>query len=166
MFDGTYYLNNSGDKWIVTNPSVRGKLDRSPMDFYLVTEEGNIVKRRADYYEMCGNFATVSFRIKGIRFGGFFDDWSKINGLPVLRHYSQQMSKIDRLEGKTQKIVKMDDMEYKEFHSLYEKNTETMFVSDNDPYQIDKEIIIVAETTRPADWHKLYLCLRSGIAVK
>lgn len=160
MFDDTYYLNNNGDKWIVTNPqsSIRGKLDRSPMDFMLITENGEVIKRRADYFESFGNFATVSFRIKGIRYGGFFDSWIKIDGYNVIRHYSQRLTDKDREEGKEQKIVTMDNMEYKKFLELAETKKETMYIDDNDPYQIDRSIIVIAETTRSQDHRRLYLC--------
>lgn len=99
----TLYLNNSGDKWIEVNynrdyesamSAYTGRnsstLDRSPMDFMLVKEDGTIVKRRADYYQQFGNFATVEFRIKGIRYGGFFESFERINDLPVLRNYSNR----------------------------------------------------------------------------
>lgn len=91
----TFYLNNDGSKWIIANSTIRG-FDRSPMDFILIREDGTQQKRRADYYESFGNFATVSFRINGLRYGGFFESFEKIDGLPVLRRYSRCYNKKDQ----------------------------------------------------------------------
>ena len=50
---GTFYLNNSGSRWInLTN----GKKDKLTFK----TESGNTVTRTAIYYEMFGNFAVVA----------------------------------------------------------------------------------------------------------
>jgi len=64
MRQGTYYLNNSGSKWI--------HLPKEKMEF--MTESGKIVKRTPIYFEQFGNFATVRISYKGKRISVFSDE--------------------------------------------------------------------------------------------
>jgi len=57
------------------------------MDFMLVEPNGNIKKRRADFYEAFGNFAVTHFRYKGKRVCGFFESFERIDGYPVIRSF-------------------------------------------------------------------------------
>lgn len=81
---GCVYLNNSGTKWI-TDRARKGM-------YFILIQNGIEKKRKADYYEQFGNFATINFRVKGIRYSKFPESESK-NGLPVIEiknpdHYS------------------------------------------------------------------------------
>ena len=80
----TYYLNRDGSKWVLYDQNHR----RTPMEFILITLDGTQKKRRADYFESFGNFAAVHFRIGKVRYSGLFEDFERINGLPVLRNPS------------------------------------------------------------------------------
>ncbi len=72
------YLNNSGSRWVIPGS----------MEFYSFETDktGTLVarKRTADYYESFGNLASVSFRVKGKKEKGLFDDMYRKDGLPVL----------------------------------------------------------------------------------
>jgi len=72
------YLNNDGSRWVIPGS----------MQFYSYETDrtGTLVarKRTVDYYESCGNFASVAFRIKGKRVKGMFDDMYRKDGLPVM----------------------------------------------------------------------------------
>jgi hypothetical protein len=58
MRTGTFYLNNSGSRWVnLTN----GKKDK----LTFVTESGKIVVRTAIFYESFGNFGSVCISYKG-----------------------------------------------------------------------------------------------------
>lgn len=66
MRNGTYYLNNSGSRWIVLNNGVREKIT-------LKTKGGRDIVRTVNYYESFGNFATVNISYKGKRINVFPD---------------------------------------------------------------------------------------------
>jgi hypothetical protein len=58
MRNGTYYLNNSGSRWVnLTN----GKKDK----ITLKTESGKEITRTAIFYESFGNFASACISYKG-----------------------------------------------------------------------------------------------------
>jgi hypothetical protein len=58
MRNGTYYLNNSGSRWVnLTN----GKKDK----ITLKTESGKEITRTAIFFESFGNFASVCISYKG-----------------------------------------------------------------------------------------------------
>ena len=58
MRNGTYYLNNSGSRWIhLTN----GKKDKITFK----TESGKEITRTAIFFESFGNFASVCISYKG-----------------------------------------------------------------------------------------------------
>lgn len=61
MRNGTFYLNNSGSRWVVLKD---GKHD---MPFYLLLDDGTYKLRQADYYTMWGNHGCIAFRYKGLR---------------------------------------------------------------------------------------------------
>lgn len=58
MLNGTYYLNNSGSRWVVYN---NGK---KPVHTFK-TESGKDVQRTAIFYESFGNFGSVCISWKG-----------------------------------------------------------------------------------------------------
>lgn len=119
----TLYMNAEGSKWIVVSGVDRlGRYDRSPMDFILIKADGTSQKRRADYYEQFGNFATVSFRIKGIRYSGFFENFEKIDDLPILRRYSRVHSKreIELLESYENAIDSGRDLSDTQVQNYYD----------------------------------------------
>jgi hypothetical protein len=58
MRNGTYYLNNSGSRWVnLTN----GKKEK----ITLKTESGKEITRTAIFFESFGNFASVCISYKG-----------------------------------------------------------------------------------------------------
>lgn len=61
MLNGTYYLNNSGHRWVNFTNGVKDKIT-------LQTESGKTIKRTVLFYEMFGNFATaqISYKVKKI----------------------------------------------------------------------------------------------------
>jgi hypothetical protein len=66
MLPGTYYLNNTGHKWVnYTN----GKKDT----ISLQTTTGKIITRTVIYYESFGNFATALISYKGKKISVFPD---------------------------------------------------------------------------------------------
>jgi hypothetical protein len=66
MRNGTFYLNNSGHKWVnFTN----GKKDK----IVLQTKSGQLITRTVIYYESFGNFATCRISYKGKKISVFPD---------------------------------------------------------------------------------------------
>jgi hypothetical protein len=66
MRNGTFYLNNSGHKWVnLTN----GKKDK----IVLKTISGQLITRTVIYYESFGNFATCRISYKGKKISVFMD---------------------------------------------------------------------------------------------
>jgi hypothetical protein len=66
MRNGTFYLNNSGHKWVnLTN----GKKDK----ITLYTKTGQPVVRTVIYYEAFGNFGTARISYKGKKISVFPD---------------------------------------------------------------------------------------------
>jgi hypothetical protein len=66
MLNGTFYLNNSGQKWVnLTN----GKKDK----IVLKTRSGQLITRTVIYYESFGNFATCRISYKGKKISVFLD---------------------------------------------------------------------------------------------
>jgi hypothetical protein len=66
MRNGTYYLNNSGSRWIVLE---NGKRDKRTF----TTKSGLSVVRTINYYSSFGNFATCNISYKGKRINVFAD---------------------------------------------------------------------------------------------
>lgn len=66
MRNGTYYLNNSGHRWVVYE---NGK---KPIHEF-ITDKGNKVKRTAIFYSSFGNFATIRISWKGKKIDVFPD---------------------------------------------------------------------------------------------
>jgi hypothetical protein len=58
MRNGTYYLNNSGSRWIILTNGKKEKIT-------LKTESGKEITRTAIFYESFGNFASVCISYKG-----------------------------------------------------------------------------------------------------
>lgn len=58
MRNGTYYLNNSGSRWVHYD---NGKKER----IKVLMPCGTIIERTALFYESFGNFATVCLSING-----------------------------------------------------------------------------------------------------
>ena len=56
--DGTYYLNNSGSRWVILENGRRNQIT-------LLTVSGREVTRRVNYYEAFGNFAVANISYKG-----------------------------------------------------------------------------------------------------
>jgi hypothetical protein len=67
MRNGTYYLNNSGHRWIVYE---NGKKPQHTFK----TKDGKEVTRTAIYYEMFGNFAVICISYKGKKIRVFADE--------------------------------------------------------------------------------------------
>jgi hypothetical protein len=63
----TYYLNNSGSKWIVFDKDGRRE------QITLTTKSCKEVLRRVIYWEQFGNFATACISYKGKRISVFTD---------------------------------------------------------------------------------------------
>lgn len=66
MRNGTFFLNNTGSRWVVYS---KGK---KPIHEFL-TNKGETVKRTAIFYQSFGNFATVQISWKGKKIDVFFD---------------------------------------------------------------------------------------------
>jgi hypothetical protein len=56
--NGTYYLNNSGSRWVVYYNGKKSKIT-------LKTESGKEILRTVIFYESFGNFASVCISYKG-----------------------------------------------------------------------------------------------------
>ena len=67
MRNGTYYLNNSGHRWVHYD---NGK---KPVHTFK-TKSGNEVKRTAIYYEAFGNFAVACISYKGKKIKVLLDE--------------------------------------------------------------------------------------------
>lgn len=65
--NGTYYLNNRGDRWAVFKNGKRSTIE-------LETVSGRKVKRSVEYYESLGNFAVAAISYKGKRIKVFGDE--------------------------------------------------------------------------------------------
>ncbi len=66
MRTGTYYLNNSGSRWVnLTN----GKRDK----ITLKTVSGKVITRTVQFWSSFGNFATARISYKGRRIDVFAD---------------------------------------------------------------------------------------------
>lgn len=55
---GTFYLNNSGSRWVSYNNGKKEKIT-------LKTESGKEIIRTAQWFESFGNFAVVAISYKG-----------------------------------------------------------------------------------------------------
>ena len=66
MGNGTYYLNNTGHRWV---HYINGKKEKVTLE----TKSGTRVTRTANFYESFGNFATVNISYKGKRINIFLD---------------------------------------------------------------------------------------------
>jgi len=64
--NGTYYLNNSGHRWVTFENGKRVKVT-------LTTKGGKTITRSANYFSAFGNFATVNISYKGKRINVFTD---------------------------------------------------------------------------------------------
>lgn len=62
---GTFYLNNSGSRWVIYQDG------KKPLHIF-TTKSGKLVTRTAIFYESFGNFASLQISYKG----------KKINVLP------------------------------------------------------------------------------------
>ena len=67
MKTGLFYLNNSGQKWVIFDETGR----REKRTFK--TKSGAKVVRRVNYYESFGNFATCNISYKGKKINIFAD---------------------------------------------------------------------------------------------
>lgn len=79
MRNGTYYLNNSGNRWVNFTD---GKKDKTKVLF----PDGHIEERTVLYYESFGNFATAAVKIKGkvstyLMDSTFFPDGTEFRGI-------------------------------------------------------------------------------------
>ncbi len=66
MLSGTYYLNNSGSRWVNYTNGQKDKIS-------LQTTTGKTITRTAIYYESFGNFATALISYKGKKISVFPD---------------------------------------------------------------------------------------------
>ena len=64
--NGTYYLNNSGSRWVTFNNGKKSKIT-------LLTKSGQQVTRTVIFYESFGNFATALISYKGKKLSVFSD---------------------------------------------------------------------------------------------
>jgi len=78
MRNGTFYLNNSGSRWVVLKD---GKHD---MPFYLLLKDGTYKLRQADYYTTWGNWSCIVYRYKGVQYRSIPDDES-LDGIPIIK---------------------------------------------------------------------------------
>lgn len=67
MRTGTYYLNNSGSRWVIFDES--GK--REKREWKTVT--GKTITRRVIFYESFGNFGSATISYKGKRISVLMD---------------------------------------------------------------------------------------------
>lgn len=88
MKTGTYYLNNSGSRWVTYNQD--GKKDQ----IIIITPEGNKERRTVIFYESFGNFASATISYKGKRMSVLMDERDEETGLGVVNiAYWQQLQK-------------------------------------------------------------------------
>ena len=66
MRTGTFYLNNSGTRWVNLTHGHKDKIT-------LKTKSGNDVTRTVIYWEQFGNFATARISYKGKKIDVFTD---------------------------------------------------------------------------------------------
>ncbi len=66
MLSGTYYLNNTGHKWVNYTNGQKDKIN-------LQTTTGKTITRTVIYYESFGNFATALISYKGKKISVFPD---------------------------------------------------------------------------------------------
>ena len=66
MLNGTYYLNNTGHRWVTYTNGVKDKIQ-------LNTKTGKTIIRSVNYWESFGNFATANISYKGKRINVFPD---------------------------------------------------------------------------------------------
>lgn len=66
MRTGTYYLNNTGHRWVNLE---NGKRDRITLE----TKSGKAITRSVNFWEAFGNFATANISYKGKRINVFTD---------------------------------------------------------------------------------------------
>ena len=66
MRNGTYYLNNSGHRWVNL---IDGKRDKVTLQ----TKSGKSITRSVEYWEAFGNFATARISYKGKKISVFAD---------------------------------------------------------------------------------------------
>lgn len=64
--NGTYYLNNSGSKWVIFENGKRVKQD-------FQTKSGKTITRTVNYFSSFGNFATCNISYKGKKINVFAD---------------------------------------------------------------------------------------------
>lgn len=64
MLNGTYYLNNTGSRWIHLTNGQKDKIS-------LHTTAGKTITRTVIYYESFGNFATALISYKGKKISVF-----------------------------------------------------------------------------------------------
>ncbi len=66
MRNGTFYLNNTGHRWVNYDNGVKDKIT-------LMTKSGKQVTRTAIYWQSFGNFATACISYKGKKISVFPD---------------------------------------------------------------------------------------------
>ena len=66
MRNGTYYLNNTGHRWVILENGKRNRIT-------LTTKLGKEITRSVNYYEAFGNFATANISYKGRKINVFSD---------------------------------------------------------------------------------------------
>jgi len=66
MRNGTYYLNNTGHRWVILENGKRNRIT-------LTTKSGKEITRSVNYYEAFGNFATANISYKGRKINVFSD---------------------------------------------------------------------------------------------
>jgi hypothetical protein len=67
MRNGTFYLNNTGHKWVTFENGRR-------INYTWETESGKLITRRVQYFEAFGNFATARISYKGKMISVFCDE--------------------------------------------------------------------------------------------
>lgn len=86
MRNGTFYLNNTGHRWVILE---NGKRTRHTF----TTESGKEVTRTAIFYESFGNFATVCINYMGKRIKVFADS--------ILSESQEEVNRIHTNQFKT-----------------------------------------------------------------
>ena len=66
MRTGTYYLNNSGSRWIILE---NGKRVKQTFE----TKSGKKIERTVNFFQSFGNFATCNISYKGKKINVFAD---------------------------------------------------------------------------------------------
>ncbi len=66
MRNGTYYLNNSGSRWVSFEDGIKTTVT-------LETKSGKLITRTVIYYEAFGNWATALISYKGKKISVFGD---------------------------------------------------------------------------------------------